>query len=1211
MVTQAPTRERRWGLLALAEYQLGRQAEALATIQRARAMLSTELGLDPGPELLELERSILQQDPALVAKTSPTEPLAASPYLGLIAYDVGDSAAFFGREQDVTACLRRLDDAGVLSVVGPSGCGKSSVVRAGVAAALERDGNRVVVVTPGRDLADALAQAPRGRNAVFVVDQCEEALAYPATSPDRVAFFAGLVEFAERGQLVLSLRADRLGELSAHPDFAHLVESGLYLLGAMSEEQLRSAIEGPARQAGLRLEPGLVDLLGNEVRGRPATLPLLSHVLRQTWRRREGDTLTVAGYAATGGVQRAVAQSAEQLYGELTPAQQMVVRELMVRLVSPDELGEPVPARVPRQTVSSDEEHTAVVERLVGARLLSTDGESVEIAHESLARAWPRLRSWLDDDVEGLRIMRHLAVAATNWDALGRPDSELYRGARQAKAAEWHASAQANLTETELDYLAASAELAESEQRATEEQVRRERRANQRLRTGLAAVAVLLAVAIVAGALAKTSADRADQQSLAADARRLGAEALRTQELDRAILLAVAGTRLDDSLDTRNNLASVLDRAPELVGVVRVASPNFVSVRPDGGAVAVGGNFTGVTLFDADAHTELARNHQVPVRAVRFNPDGRQLAASVNPFMLTGERRVDPVPLRILDPVTAAPAATQLVGAPKGRVVHQSFAFSDNGRWLAAGFIHPTQQDTDTGFVVWDTHDLTRPVASFTTRFIAHFVAVSDNGRRVYASSQLGLVHALDVASGRQVASAPVEGDTLALSPDGSTLVVNRGRQVALLDRVRLTVQSVFDEDEGVGPIEFSPKGDLLGYTAGEALVVRRMADPAADAMRFTGAGSGDLGFSPDGRTAYSTYGGGDFLLAWDVVGDRRLVKSVPVHALPSSVEIFYPRVSPDGRSVANLVMNGEEAFAVQILDLKTGERTPLPRLRPSGYFADLAWRPDSQMAASVQGGQWVDLWDRDTGRLAAQHAVPERYGALDSVAFSGDGARVVVGTHKGWVHSIDLASMKPVGKPVLVKAQVPVAYSAANRDGSRALAWVGDRVHLLDLVVGSVLRSVDVGFDVEALGWSPDGQSVIVSGSDVTGDGATTVAFLDPETLATLERSSGAHTAGGGYIQFSLDGARFVTAGSGRVALWDARAREFLGSVGRDGDGGAGFARSGAQVLVASKSGAVSAWDPRPGAAVEAACRIAGRELTAAEWRTYLPNREPEPVCP
>jgi hypothetical protein len=185
-----------------------------------------------------------------------------------------------------------------------------------------------------------------------------------------------------------------------------------------------------------------------------------------------------------------------------------MLRDLMLRLVTQDDVGDPVRTRVPRRSVTGDGEHLQLVERLLGARLLASDGETVEIAHESLAVAWPRLRSWLDEDVDGLRIRRHLAVAAESWDELGRPDSELYRGVRQARAAEWQARAGASLTETERDFLHNSAALVEKEQRATEAQVRRERRLNQRLRLGLGAVAALLAVAIVAGALAITAAER-------------------------------------------------------------------------------------------------------------------------------------------------------------------------------------------------------------------------------------------------------------------------------------------------------------------------------------------------------------------------------------------------------------------------------------------------------------------------------------------------------------------------------------------------------------------------------------------------------------------------------------------------------------------------------------------------------------------------------
>jgi WD40 repeat protein len=759
--------------------------------------------------------------------------------------------------------------------------------------------------------------------------------------------------------------------------------------------------------------------------------------------------------------------------------------------------------------------------------------------------------------------------------------------------------------------------LAEKEQRATETQVRRERRLNQRLRLGLAAVAALLAVSIVAGALALTARDRADQQAAAAadqartaDARRLEAEALRAPELDLALLLGVAGVRLDDSDHTRNNLSAVLARAPQLIGLAKVTSPNFISVRQDGKAVAVSGNFHGVTIFDATAHDEVARNHDIPVRSVRFNPDGTQLVAAVNPYMLTGERRVDPVPLRILDPATAELAATQPGRVPRGRVVHESFAFSSNGRWLAAGFIHPTQLDNDTAFRVWNTRDLGRPVAAFTVPFITEYVAVSDDGTRIYSSARnQDVVHSVDVGAGREVGTTAVNGaHTLALSPDGSTLLVNRGEQVALLDPRSLAMRSVVDEDGWIGPIEFSPHGEVFGYTVGDTLVVRRLDDAAAEVARIAGAGSTDVGFSPDVRTAYTT--SGDRLLAWDLAGDRRFVRSLAVQPQTTSAGIVSTRVSPDGRTVANFVTDGQESYAVQLLDVRTGQRKAQSPLRHTpAYFTDIAWRPDSRMVATVQDDQWVDLWDRETGRVTGRYRAPDRYGTLDSVGFSGDSTRLLLGTHEGWIHTIDLGSLKPAGAPVLVRAKVPVIYTAGNHDGSAAIVWVGGRVSLVDLSAGSVRRAVDVGFFLKSMAWSPDGKTMVVAGEDVAGDGSLKVSLLDPQSLSTIRMFSGSQTSVGDVVQFSPDGSRFVTSEGGGASLWQTRPPRLLGSV-RTESYAAGFDATSTNILLASTSGAVSAWDPRPGEAVTAACRIVGRDLTEAEWHAYLPDRPFQSVC-
>ena len=181
------------------------------------------------------------------------------------------------------------------------------------------------------------------------------------------------------------------------------MEQGLYLLAAMTETDLRAAIEQPARLASLVVEPGLVDLLVNEVADQPGALPLMSHALAETWQRREGRTLTVAGYNASGGIRGAVAQSAEQVYERIPPEQRPVLRDLLLRLVTPGPEGEPIRSRLPRRLVVTGPDDDAMIDLLVGARLVTSDDGVVELAHESLARAWPRLRGWLDDDLEGQR----------------------------------------------------------------------------------------------------------------------------------------------------------------------------------------------------------------------------------------------------------------------------------------------------------------------------------------------------------------------------------------------------------------------------------------------------------------------------------------------------------------------------------------------------------------------------------------------------------------------------------------------------------------------------------------------------------------------------------------------------------------------------------------------------------------------------------------
>ena len=160
---EQPWRERRWELLALAQYRCGRQRDALASIRTARRALGRELGLDPGSGLVELEQAILSQDPSLAADHDARAASGSCPWMGLVPYDDEHRDTFFGRREDVEECLRRLDDSPLLVLVGPSGCGKSSLMKAGIVPGAPRPGVRRRGADPGRGPGRQPRRGARGR----------------------------------------------------------------------------------------------------------------------------------------------------------------------------------------------------------------------------------------------------------------------------------------------------------------------------------------------------------------------------------------------------------------------------------------------------------------------------------------------------------------------------------------------------------------------------------------------------------------------------------------------------------------------------------------------------------------------------------------------------------------------------------------------------------------------------------------------------------------------------------------------------------------------------------------------------------------------------------------------------------------------------------------------------------------------------------------
>ncbi|MEZ4594676.1 MAG: hypothetical protein R3D55_26555 [Chloroflexota bacterium] len=449
------------------------------------------------------------------------------PFMGLKYFDAADANLFFGRETLTAELADHLQTSNFLAVVGASGSGKSSLVRAGLVPALQnaQPGLKVHVFTPTDHPLEALAttltrhtgsvgvtakfiDAMAGdarslhlaarrllqadEQLLLVIDQFEELFTLCRSEKERQAFVENLVTAVSNPnspnnrptRAVIALRADFYHHCAQYDALRRLLETQQRYIGAMSPAELRRAIEQPAQQNGLTFEDGLVDLLLRDVGAsgdqppEPGALPLLSHALLETWRRREGSKLTFSGYTDAGGVQGAIAKTAESVFTQkLTPAQQTIARSIFLRLT---ELGEGTQDTRRRAQISellpasstADETQT-VLNLLSAARLVTTDEDSAEVTHEALIREWPTLRRWLDENRDGLRLHRHLTESAQAWQQRNRDSGELYRGARLEQAQEWANQHDDELNDLEREFLATSFT---TQQKAVEETQARQQR---------------------------------------------------------------------------------------------------------------------------------------------------------------------------------------------------------------------------------------------------------------------------------------------------------------------------------------------------------------------------------------------------------------------------------------------------------------------------------------------------------------------------------------------------------------------------------------------------------------------------------------------------------------------------------------------------------------------------------------------------------------
>ncbi|MEM7125694.1 MAG: effector-associated domain EAD1-containing protein [Chloroflexota bacterium] len=327
---------------------------------------------------------------------------------------------------------------------------------------------------------------------LLVVDQFEELFTACRDQTVREQFVANLLTACQPdGQtiVVLTLRADFYAYCASIPKLPPALDANQKYIEPMTDAEMEQAILGPLEAEGWEMEDGLLKLLLEDVSGEPGALPLLQHALLETWQRRSGRTLTSAGYLESGRVQGAIAATAEQEFHKLDTEGQRIARTIFLRLTELGEGREDTRRRIDRSelyaTGVEPEAVRAIVTKLATIRLIVTsqaqnvnDGGSnateerieVEVAHEALIRAWPRLRNWLDDDREGLRLHRRLAEDAREWEQT-KDDGFLYRGIRLEAAQDWRKKSIGELNAIEQRFLDFSQQAVDEEMRVKDEEM--------------------------------------------------------------------------------------------------------------------------------------------------------------------------------------------------------------------------------------------------------------------------------------------------------------------------------------------------------------------------------------------------------------------------------------------------------------------------------------------------------------------------------------------------------------------------------------------------------------------------------------------------------------------------------------------------------------------------------------------------------------------
>ncbi|MEU4689024.1 helix-turn-helix domain-containing protein [Actinoplanes sp. NPDC023714] len=1158
---------------------------------------------------------------------------ATSPYRGLEPFEAEDAGLFFGREDFVDEILDRLadlrgngPDERLLFLIGASGSGKSSLLRAGVQPAVldcAWDGEpwSVAIMVPGPDPLTALNRTLEGATEprLLIVDQFEEL--YTLAAGQASGFVAALTGLGPRTLIVAGLRADFFAAAAADPRLLPALQERQMVVPPLAGEQVRAAIVGPAEACDVRVDEALVEVVLADVlpghlpvarTGQQHVLPLLSHALLAAWRRRVRGRLTLPHYREAGGLRGAVQQSAEQAYADLDPAGKELARRLFLRLVTVDDDVITTKRRITLDELPAGREQMRpVLERFVAQRLITAHEQHVEISHDALLTAWPRLAEWIVADHAGLLVHRRLTRAAEDWRAGGSDPQGLLRGNLLIQVGEWARDPdhRAAMNAAERDFLDRSVDAEEAGRLAARRRVRVLRRLVAALMAVVVVAVGLAGYAFRAGSIAadqRKAADRARDEALS---RQVAIESDRTRAVDPALAgqLALAAYRISPTLDARSALldataAGVVHRLigtsgptvlridpggtvmavssagdgsvnlfryaggrpGERLGVIPAAEPGKVvfalAFTPDGDTLAVGGEGGRVHLHDVRDPARPLGLGAAPgtfgeaVLSLAFDPGGTRLVAGGGEPSLRAWQ---------ITPGTGwrAPAEVTISG---GQGAVQAVAYRPDGGGLAAAGTAGTVQ-------LWPAARLGDAPAEIplgTTTVTA--LAWPPSGDALLAGAKDGTAAILDTTrheirrrletgftSWVHAAAYAPGGDLVAVGGSNNTMAVFDVHTGARLDSVASAAQ--------ITSVGYSPDGGVLHMAAADGVV---RSSPARRRLIDTGAGPlFALGVDRSGtRIAVSSSGADGHVQLWGMhAGTPRRLPSAanPVAFGPSAGSAA---ISPDG----GLVVTGNREGVV----LLNGRTT----LSGSAKLVEaLQFSPDGRLVAAAADDERVHLWD--VSDPSSPRTLPDldTGGLTANVAFSPDGRLLAAASVDRFVHLWDISDPRaPVALPSLGGFD-NYAWSVAFSPDSRTVAAGGadDTIRLWDLTDPRAARQLGRPITgpthyVYSLAFRPDGRELAASGGDGsvwTWNVGTPAAPLVTGTLHA------ANPGGKTYaIAYLPDGATLAATGtSGRVTFWDTDETRMA----------------------------------------DALCSGGGDPLTVAEWAKYLPGSAYRRTCP